>query len=141
MFDEAALPAALPPVSHEALQSLLRSQEEVLQTGQGKRYAEIILRHQHEVRTLIDTNKRVATIWHRSGGPTIVRQLIQAVQSRELPLPTLIDGRPLSDCLERILAVFSQYGSPQMRADIDIIRPVLQGLGGLSYAQWLAQLE
>jgi hypothetical protein len=140
-LDEAALPAALPPVSHEALQSLLRSQEEVLQTGQGKRYAEIILRHQHEVRTLIDTNKRVATIWHRSGGPTIVRQLIQAVQSRELPLPTLIDGRPLSDCLERILAVFSQYGSPQMRADIDIIRPVLQGLGGLSYAQWLAQLE
>jgi hypothetical protein len=121
-------------------QLLLRAQEEILQTEAGQRYAQIVMRHQSEVRSLIDTNRRVATAWHRNDGPTIVQKMIRAVEMREVPIPSLIKDQLVADCIEKILNVLSKYGSKELRSSIEIVKPAFKRLGGMTYGQWLGQL-
>jgi hypothetical protein len=143
LSNEALMPPfqdSAQPVTNVEHEALLRSQEEILQTEAGKHYAQIVLQHQSEVRTLIDTNRRVAAVWHRNGGPTIVQKMIHAVQKREVPFPLSINEQLVSDCVERILSIFSKYGSLELRSSIEVVKPALKRLGGMSYGQWLNQL-
>jgi subtilisin family serine protease len=79
--------------------------------------AALISTHVDEVRRLIDTNRRVATIWHRNGGPLLVRQLL-ALEPPDATLPRGVGGHDISTLLERLLAICARYGSENLRADI-----------------------
>jgi len=120
---------------------LIQAQEEILGTAGGQRYAEVMLRHQQEVRALIDTNKRVATAWHRNYGPTILHQITHAVCAPETEPPSVINGRSLRECVEKILSMFRRYGSPSLISDIDLLGGDIAQLVGLSYNQCLSRLR
>ncbi|HSS79168.1 MAG TPA: hypothetical protein VLV54_20785, partial [Thermoanaerobaculia bacterium] len=94
-----------------------------------------------EALNLVNTNRRVATIWHRSGGPRIVQSLLQLLQRPEEALPAEIDGKPLRDCLLGIQKVFMRYGSPAFSADLARFGPSLVPLAGLSYREALSALQ
>ncbi len=115
--------------------------DELLQTDEGQRYVGLFRRHQDEVRTLIDTNKRVATVWHRNGGPSLLREAIQVVQSPEQSLPTEIEGLPFMERINRISQAFKKYGSAALARDIAEYGAPLGQLGGQTYAQILARLR
>ena len=55
------------------LRRLQRFQRWVLEFPTGHLYASLVSRHVDEVLRLINTNRRVATVWHRNGGPALVR--------------------------------------------------------------------
>ena len=111
-------------------------EHDIRSTAAGERYAQLIQQHFQEAQNLVNTNRRVATAWHRHGGPEIVRSLLQ-----ETHLPAEVNGKPLPDCLAGIEQAFRRYGSPQLAADIDEYAPPLAQLAGLSYPQTLDALR
>jgi hypothetical protein len=127
-------------MSSIALQ-LNRFERDITQTRAGRQYHELIQRHFPEALALVNENRRVATAWHRNGGPEIVRGVLRMAQSPAESLPTEINGKPLPTCLARIEQAFKRYGSPQLAAAIDEYAPPLAQLAGLTYPQALDTLR
>jgi hypothetical protein len=120
---------------------LLEAQSHILQTPAGQQYAVLVQKHWAEIRILVNTNKRVATVWHRNNGPVIVQYLINALHAPDTPLPATIGERSLVECLTTIFAIFDRYGSAALRADLARHRAAALQLAGLSYHQFLTQLR
>ncbi|MGB9119663.1 MAG: hypothetical protein WCE73_03495 [Candidatus Angelobacter sp.] len=120
---------------------LERAQQEMLATPPGPRYAEVIRQHEREIIQLVNKNRRVATVWHRNGGPVIVQNAVQALHSSDHRLPSEINGKPLTECLTSIQQIFTRYGSPQLSADLQQYGPPLLPLVGLNYPQALDALR
>lgn len=80
--------------------------------GRGdSRHAALFSRHMSEVRRLVNTNRRVATLWHRAGGPALLRGLGGRSEGRSH------DGDRVA-YFERFLGQLTRYGSPALRASI-----------------------
>jgi hypothetical protein len=127
------------PVGHVG--EFARVQQEITSIPAGRRYSELVQRHLPEVQTLVNKNRRVATAWHRNGGPHIARGVLRMAQSSEEILPNQIDGKPISECLAGMQDVFSRYGSPALAADLAEYGPPLARLAGLTYPQTLEALR
>jgi hypothetical protein len=141
-----SLPPSAPRLAAENVEpapvgDFARVQQEITSIPAGRRYSELIQRHFPEVQTLVNKNRRVATAWHRNGGPHIARGVLRMAQSPEEILPNEIDGKPLSECLAGIQGVFSRYGSPALAADLAEYGPSLAQLAGLTYPQTLEALR
>lgn len=119
------------------LQRLREAEHEIAATPEGQRYRALMQRHFAEVQTLISTNRRVATVWHRSGGSQIVQGVLRAVQCSGQRIPSEINGEPLGHCLAKIQSAFSRYGSEALSADLREYGPPLARLAGLTYAEAL----
>ncbi len=131
-------PLQVPALENQWLQ---RAQSELLQTTDGHRYVGLFQQHHEEVRTLIDTNKRVATMWHRNCGPALIQTVLNTLHSPEQPIPTEIGGRPLAEILNRIMAAFAKYGSAELARDLMAYGAPLARLGGHTYDQILGALR
>ncbi|AKF86653.1 hypothetical protein MFUL124B02_30915 [Myxococcus fulvus 124B02] len=116
-------------------------QAELVKTRGGQRYAQLILKHQPEVRALVETNKRVAAVWRRSGGPFIVHHLLDAARHPDEPLPSSLQGRPLDEALQDIFHILRTHGSAALVADIAEHQARFTSLLRLSYSQLLELLR
>jgi hypothetical protein len=123
------------------LENLQRVQREIMSTPQGQRYSELAERHFGEVQTLVNTNRRVAAVWHRNGGPQILQALLRIAQIPGQRIPSEIDGRPLAACLKKIQSVLTRYGSGALSSDLREFGPALSRLAGLSYSEVLTAFE
>jgi subtilisin family serine protease len=83
----------------------------------GDVISSLISRYFSEVRRLINTNSKVATLWHRAGGPAVLRQLARHAGDASVPLP-VIDAAQLQR-VSGWLDLVARYGSPRLKADID----------------------
>jgi subtilisin family serine protease len=109
--DEAAAPAVPPlPPSMRIVLARLRALPD------GEAVAAAISRHFSEVRRLINTRPRVATMWHRGHGPRLLRCLVRGAIDAELPGATLSDGD--RRYLDRWRALLVRYGSPRLKASV-----------------------
>ena len=72
-----------------------------------------------EIRSLINTNKRVAVVWHRNGGPEMIRMAFRAASRPDLPISQLIGGLRLQTRMERFGEILRRYASPELVADLD----------------------
>ena len=115
--------------------------EELLRSETGALYVGLFQQHFQEVRSLIDTNKRVAASWRRNDGPAILQKVRETVEARDLPMPQEINGRPLLECLQSILTTIKRYASERLLADITQHTPTLIKFHGLSYAAVLESLN
>lgn len=123
------------------LENLQRIQREIMATPQGRQYSELAERHFGEVQTLVNTNRRVAAVWHRNGGPQILQALLRIAQIPGQRIPSEIDGKPLAACLKRIQSVLTRYGSEALSSDLREFGPALSRLAGLSYSEVLTAFE
>lgn len=98
---------------------LLALRNEFFSIPKARFYRDLLLGHFQEVRNLINTNKRVATVWHRNSGPAILRTGMQAAFRPEQPLPVEIDGVGLIERLQRIADILKKYGSETLNRDIE----------------------
>jgi hypothetical protein len=129
------------PIHGEQRELLLRAQRDLLETEDGKMYAELFSRHVDEVRTLIDTNKRVAVVWQRNGGPLLAQVALNAVQNPDVLIPVHVNDLPLALCLNNILDILDRYGSEQLKVDIVRTRPAWTRFAGMSFNQVKSGLE
>ena len=120
---------------------LAKVQQEVSATPEGFEYAELVKRHFAETQRLVNGNRRVATAWHRNGGPQILQAFLNMLQRRDQRLPVSINGKPFADCLERMRRVFARYASPALVADMSRFASRLEAMAGLDYPQILASLR
>jgi hypothetical protein len=97
--------------------------------------------HHGEISYLIDHNRRVATMWHRSGGPALLQALIRAWHTPSATVPSTVNGLPIATCFDRLARALSQYGSPGLQADVATLRGLLPPIGGLSLAEIIAVLN
>ena len=117
------------------------AEREIAATPAGRQYATLVRHHFTETHRLITGNRRVGVAWQRNGGPQIVEAVIRMLQLRDQPLPAVIDGRPLTDCLVAIQGALARYASPELAADLATFMPRLQIFAGHSYNQLLAELR
>jgi hypothetical protein len=120
---------------------LAEVEQEISATEKGLTYVEAVRRHFPESQKLVNTNRRVATVWHRNGGPQILQALVNMLQRRDEPLPREIEGRPLVDCVRRIREIIARYASPALVADLGQYGSEMERFAGLSYTQMLAVLR
>jgi hypothetical protein len=120
---------------------LAQAEKEISATVEGAQYAELVKTHFVETQRLVNSNRRVATAWHRNGGPEILNAMLRMLQRHDEPMPESIDGRPFTDCLERMRQVFAQYASPALAADLPRFAEWIKSFAGLTYPQMLATLR
>ena len=97
--------------------------------------------HRGEIGELINHHRKVATVWHRSGGPALLQAFTRALHTPSLTIPASVNGLPTSACLDRLAAAFRRYGSPTLCADVSRLRSALPSIGGLSLAEILSALD
>jgi hypothetical protein len=115
-------------------EALARLQRDLDRSDRGRALITLWLEHQTELLRLLNSNRRVATVWHRSGGAALFQVLVRMLSESELALPTALHGQPLTSCLDRLYAAFDRFASPELRADLARAHDELPDLGGLSYS-------
>lgn len=120
---------------------LRRLQRELLSTPQGSVFAALASLHADEVRQLVRTHRRMAAVWRRNGGPTLVRAVMASLDDPDRPLPTEIGGVPAAERMGHILDGLARYASPALAADATRHRELIQSLAGTSPNQLLARLR
>ena len=135
------IPAPTPIVTlpHRQLADL---QERFMHTIRGTEWRGIIRTYAQEVNNLINSNKRVATVWHRSGGPAWVRVAFQMAATPTMPLPDVANGHNLQTGIDNMLAMLKRYGSAPLVAWLTQNEPDLALLEpGRSLLQLLDSLD
>jgi len=120
--------AAQPLVDTEAfpqVDQIRAVRDEVLATERGAEFSHLFERHATEFQTLINTNRRVATVWHRCKGPVWVRLSLRAVHSPGLPVPMQVADLTLHEAIDRFARVVRRYASAALRRDLQIYLPQL----------------
>ncbi|HEY1307860.1 MAG TPA: trypsin-like peptidase domain-containing protein [Vicinamibacterales bacterium] len=139
---------ALPPLvgdrplsPNDSGAALDRLRAELSQSIAGRLAIDLWSTHRGEIRDLIDHNRRVAAIWHRSGGPALLQAFTRALHTPSSIIPASVNGLPTSLCLDRLAAAFRRYGSRPLDADVSRLRSALPAIGGRSLVDILAALE
>ncbi|HEY1307859.1 MAG TPA: hypothetical protein VGF24_30110 [Vicinamibacterales bacterium] len=130
--------AATPPVTATALEWL---ETELSKSARGRLAIALWKEHRGEIRALINQNRRVAAAWHGSGGPALLQALSRAFHMPSVIVPTAVNGRPISACIERLARAFDKHGSARLRADIGQLHSMLPSIGGRTLAELLTSLE
>jgi subtilisin family serine protease len=126
-------PPVTPPSPLAGPTSALRPASDpaaLLRTPAGQHWAALVSRHFSEVRGLINSNKRVATFWHRMEGPRLLATLGQALSGVGM-LTVADDPEALSAWRPRVarfLDMLEQFGSAQLAADTRSHRDLLLAL-------------
>lgn len=83
--------------------------------------AAVFSRHLSEVRRLINTNRRIATLWHRADGPMLLRRL--GLGATDPAAPTPMRHAADREYLERMFGQLARYGSPRLQASLRTYGP------------------
>jgi hypothetical protein len=105
-------------------------QQELAKTATGQTLAAVVSTHFDEVLRLINGNRRVATLWHRMGGPVLVRQILTRRGAESQFLFGHVSVSSFSNHLGRLLAALTRLGSTQLQRDVARYGPLLAGLAG-----------
>ncbi len=98
----------------------------------------LVSMHFDEVRKLINTNRRVATRWHRMFGPDLLRQMLSKKASIEQEtfhvFPASFNQQNVGERMSALFDVLFSYGSARLRKDILLYGPLFVALPGVSFS-------
>ncbi|MCY1039707.1 S8 family serine peptidase [Corallococcus sp. bb12-1] len=104
------------PASREPPPALRILRARLMALPEGEALAAAVSRHFSEVRRLINTNRRVATLWHRGSGPRMLRCLLDGALDPEAPAALGTEAQRAY--LERWCGLLARHGSPKLRASL-----------------------
>lgn len=113
--------------------ALAQLQQRLDRSERGRALIMLWLSHQAELLDLVNSNWRVATVWHRSGASALFQVLVRMLSQPELTLPPTLNDKPLSACIDRVCSILDRFGSAPLRRDLTEARTGLPELGGLSF--------
>jgi hypothetical protein len=113
--------------------ALARLERDLDRSERGRALLTLWLVHQAELLRLLNSNRRVATVWHRSGAAALFQHLVRMLTQPELTLPATLHGRPLAACLDRLYAIIDRFASPTLQRDLASVHEGLPELGSLDY--------
>jgi subtilisin family serine protease len=113
--------------------------EQFLNTEFGQAYYELGERYFQEIYALINSNKRVATAWHRSKGPVWTRIALNAFYNPEFTIPLTAGGLHITESAAKFLTILKRYASEELRLDIERGEPFISLLQeGMTLAELAA---
>ena len=115
-------PAATAPASYPTPLRIAALREKTAIYPWGSLAAALVSTHFDEVQRLVNSNRRILIIWHRMGGPELLREVMRFADGRPVRLPAQPSGRPLTEWLQRLFDLLHEYGSPVLRADVERYR-------------------
>jgi hypothetical protein len=130
-----------PTLRPEQSAALELARKRLRQTEAGREAFSIFRAHQYEVRRLVNNNKRVATAWHRIGGPSIPFMILAAAEHPQRPVPAELGGYPLKEGLAALKNQLMRYGSSALRQDLESVAPLLESLPGATLDGIVSSLE
>jgi hypothetical protein len=86
----------------------------------GEYYKHLFLKHRTEIRSLVNTNKKVATTWHRNKGPAFLNFFYQDILREDFVFRKEIESITLSSLLLAMAAILKKYGSDSLRKDLEM---------------------
>lgn len=107
----------------------------------GRFYYSLAEKYVDELRSLINENKKVATIWHRNDGPLMLRLGLRALAKPDSPLPRKVNDVSVRERLVRIAQIIRRFATASLAADLDVHLPVVFQMEGKSINQILSFLE
>ena len=121
-------PVVNPPLAMVASQDELRQpiMEQLLSTEFGAVHYRLGQKFFREIWDLINSNKRVATAWHRSRGPVWTRMALTAFYNPNVPIPVSTGGLHITECVDRFLDTLKSFASTDLQIALDNYRPHLQ---------------
>jgi subtilisin family serine protease len=110
-------------------------QQRLVTTPIGQTLTALVSTHFDEVLRLINRNRRVATLWHRIGGPVMVRHVLtwSGAESPLLPPRAVVPG--FSKYFDRLLEALARFGSTQLQRDVADYGALVAAIPGLSLQQ------
>ncbi|MEJ3750509.1 hypothetical protein WEI85_45540 [Actinomycetes bacterium KLBMP 9797] len=97
--------------------------------------------HSPELRRLVNSDRRVAAAWHRSGGSAVYQILLRGLENGALRIPATVNGQPLERCLDLLHRALRAAAGEPLRAALDRLRGGLPDLAGLTYPELLTALS
>lgn len=88
-------------------------------TGAGAVLMALVERHAAEMYELVNRRRAVMVVWHRQHGPAFVARFARALRDPVGVIPVETNGVPLRSMIAAMAAAFRQYGSPELRADVE----------------------
>jgi hypothetical protein len=99
--------------------------EKFLNTEFGPAYYVLGERYFQEIYGLINSNKRVATAWHRSKGPVWTRIALTAFYNPDFEIPLTAGELHITESASKFLTMLKRYASEELRLDIERGEPYL----------------
>ena len=95
----------------------------------GTELWEAVRRHQREILRLVNEDRAVTVVWHRSKGPTFLAALGRSAKEPAYAIPDEIEGVGREEAAMRIFAALQAHGSASLLADLNAFgRPFLQAI-------------
>jgi hypothetical protein len=116
-------------------------EEDLVRSPSGRRLAAMWQEHEAELIRLVNTNRRLTAVWHRSGAAAIFQLLLRMTIDPAVRMPETVNGQPLAACVERVHALLARTASPRLRTELDWVRSWLPAIAGLTYPQILQTLD
>lgn len=113
----------------------------LLRTAEGRRTYELGRAHWEEARMLVNTRKRIATVWHRNHGPLLLHHVIRATMIPDVPLPREIEGEEISVRAARFVTALEADASRELRAALHTTLPWVARLQGKTLLEVVELLE
>jgi hypothetical protein len=135
-----AIPAVLQPAGQLTLR-FAQVEEELRATSEGARLADTVRQHLPEIRSLVNTNRRVLVAWRRMEGPCWLEQGLRCLADWQQRFPAELAGRSLADCVAAFSGILQVHGSAQLATDAAWLGRLLPEFAGRSYEEILALLH
>lgn len=90
----------------------------VKETPVGREMWTAFQRHQKEVLRLVNENRAVTVVWHRSQGPTYLGAIGRSAKEPAFRIPDEIEGVRRCDAATRVLAALIAHGSNELVRDL-----------------------
>lgn len=75
--------------------------------------------HHVEIRQLVNHDRKVKIIWHRSSGPAFVARLLGGMRDLSQPIPKEVNGMSVEQAIRRMAEAFSERGSASLAAAVN----------------------
>lgn len=128
-----ALPAPVPVPEEKMAEQPDRIRTlvtEFFNTPFGLDLQHLSTRFFNEIRSLINTNKRVATVWHRIKGPAWLKVAMRAISYPAQSIPVQVEGQTLPAAIEKLSAMLNKYGSVEIQQFLERYENQMRAIAG-----------
>jgi hypothetical protein len=99
-----------------------RLREGLRASRRGKLLLGKIAQHRTEVRRLLATVRAISSAWHELGAMAFYHHCVRSAREPDHIIPASINGVTRGRLVEVLLPLFTRYGSPRLRRDIERYR-------------------
>jgi len=113
----------------------------LLRTAEGQKIYQRGRAHFEEVRALVNSNKRIATVWHRNYGPLLMHHVTRTIMLPHVALPREVNGEEVSIRAARLVSVLERYASKELVRALHETLPLVAQLQGKTLLEVVEMVE